>query len=86
MSGSKKSRYFLVTLASLSLYWDANGADRVSFPPHAFTIAEGYELKRVAAPPLVRRPIHMCFDTNGILYVTDSSGNTDSAPVQLKSP
>ena len=28
----------------------------------------------------------MCFDTSGILYVTDSSGNTESAPVQLKSP
>ena len=28
----------------------------------------------------------MCFDTDGVLYVTDSSGNTDKAPVQLKDP
>ena len=28
----------------------------------------------------------MCFDEQGVLYVTDSSGNTDKAPVQLKDP
>ncbi len=53
---------------------------------HQFTIPEGYVLERVAAPPLVQRPIHMCFDDSGVLYVTDSSGNTDPAPVQLKQP
>ena len=86
MSGNNGSRYLLVALASLCLDGNAYGADRVSFPPHTFTIPEGYELKRVAAPPLVQRPIHMGFDENGVLYVTDSSGNTDSAPVQLKDP
>ena len=62
------------------------GAESVTFPPHTFTIPEGYLLERVAAPPLVQRPIHMCFDENGVLYVTDSSGNTDMAPTQLKNP
>jgi len=61
-------------------------AKKVTFSPHAFTIPDGYTLKRVAAPPLVQRPIHMCFDENGVLYVTDSSGNTDKAPAQLKNP
>jgi len=28
----------------------------------------------------------MCFDDVGVLYVTDSSGNTDKAPTQLKDP
>lgn len=28
----------------------------------------------------------MCFDDQGVLYVTDSSGNTDKAPVQLEDP
>ena len=61
-------------------------AETVLLKPHKFTVAEGFELERVAGPPLVRRPIHMCFDTDGSLYVTDSSGNTDKAPVQLKDP
>jgi hypothetical protein len=54
--------------------------------PHKFTIPSGYKLKRVAEAPLVKRPIHMCFDKGGALYVTDSSGNTSKAPVQLKDP
>ena len=60
--------------------------EQVIFSPHTFTIPEGYDLERVAAPPLVQRPIHMSFDENGVLYVTDSSGNTDNAPAQLKNP
>ncbi|MDP6208397.1 MAG: hypothetical protein QGG01_08830, partial [Roseibacillus sp.] len=36
-------------------------AGEITFSPHTFTIPEGYTLKRVAAPPLVQRPIHMCF-------------------------
>ncbi len=62
------------------------GVEKVTFAPHTFTIPAGYALKRVAAPPLVERPIHMCFDDEGALYVTDSSGNTDKAPAQLKDP
>ena len=60
--------------------------DTITFLPHTFNIPEGYILKRVAAAPLVQRPIHMSFDQNGVLYVTDSSGNTDNAPTQLKNP
>lgn len=62
------------------------GAETVSLPPHTFTLPDGYELKRVAIPPLVERPVHMSFDESGVLYVTDSSGNTDKAPAQLKNP
>lgn len=64
----------------------AGGAETVTLAPHTFTIPNGYELTRVAAPPLVRRPIHMCFDLDGVLYVTDSSGDTRKAPVQLEDP
>jgi hypothetical protein len=60
--------------------------EKAKFPPHTFTLPDGYVLKRVAAPPLVKRPIHMYFDVDGSLYVTDSSGNTDKAPKQLKNP
>lgn len=76
----------LVALAAMCVCLNADGAETVELAPHTFTIAEGFELKRVAAPPLVQRPIHMCFDPQGVLYVTDSSGNTDKAPVQLKDP
>ena len=86
MPGTNTRCYFVIFLATLCLNWNAEGADRVSIPPHTFTVPEGYELKRVAASPLVRRPIHMCFDVQGVLYVTDSSGNTDRAPLQLKDP
>ena len=64
----------------------ASESHQVKLAPHTFTIPEGYEIVRVAAPPLVQRPIHMGFDDEGVLYVTDSSGNTDKAPVQLKDP
>ena len=62
------------------------GTETVTLAHHTFTIPDGYTLERVAAPPLVQRPIHMGFDEKGVLYVTDSSGNSDPAPVQLKDP
>ena len=60
--------------------------EKVSLPPHTFSLPKGFTLKPVAAPPLVQRPIHMYFDEGGALYVTDSSGNSAKAPVQLKNP
>ncbi|MBC8349800.1 MAG: HEAT repeat domain-containing protein, partial [Verrucomicrobia bacterium] len=63
-----------------------HGVEKVKFSPHTFTLPDGFALKQVAAPPLVKRPIHMYFDLDGSLYVTDSSGNTDPAPKQLKNP
>jgi|GEM_PF-308344 len=61
-------------------------AGEIEIAPHTFTVPDGYELKQVAAPPLVLRPIHMIFDDQGVLYVTDSSGNTANAPSQFKDP
>lgn len=60
--------------------------EQAKFSPHTFTLPDDYALKRVAAPSLVQRPIHMYFDIDGSLYVTDSSGNTDKAPKQLRNP
>ncbi len=76
----------LVVLIVSCVCLTADGAEFVTLAPHTFAIPDGYELKRVAAPPLVQRPIHMSFDVDGVLYVTDSSGNTDKAPVQLNDP
>ncbi|HIK93987.1 MAG TPA: hypothetical protein EYG03_18735 [Planctomycetes bacterium] len=78
--------YVLVVLAIFCVQRETEGAETVSLAPHTFTIPDGYELKQIAAPPLVQRPIHMCFDDQGVLYVTDSSGNTKKAPAQLKDP
>ena len=64
----------------------AVGAEKVTLGPHTFSLPVGYTLKAVATAPLVERPIHMCFDEEGALYVTDSSGNSDKAPVQIKDP
>ena len=76
----------LIAVAILCFHSEADASETVSIGPHAFTIPDGYELKQVAAPPLVKRPIHMCFDVDGVLYVTDSSGDSRKAPVQLKDP
>ena len=75
-----------ISLAVCCVCSTAEGAETVELEPHTFTIPDGYELKRVAAPPLVQRPMHVYFDDSGVLYVTDSSGDTRKAPVQLKEP
>ncbi|MGK0188440.1 MAG: hypothetical protein ACI9R3_004251, partial [Verrucomicrobiales bacterium] len=83
------SRFLLLTcllLQAFPLCPHGFGAETITLAPDTFTIPDGYVLKRVAAAPLVQRPIHMGFDEDGVLYVTDSSGNTDKATVQLKDP
>ena len=85
----RSSLLLLLTCLVLQVYplcLQGRAAEKITIQPHTFTIPEGYTLKRVAAPPLVQRPIHMGFDEHGVLDVTDSSGNTDKAPVQLKDP
>ena len=61
-------------------------AQSITISPHTFTLPDGYQITQVAAPPLVKRPIHMGFDVEGVLFVTDSSGNSSPAPAQLKNP
>ena len=76
----------LVKSCLFALLVSVHGVETVKFSPHTFTLPDGYALKQVAAPPLVKRPIHMYFDVDGSLYVTDSSGNTDKAPKQRNNP
>lgn len=54
--------------------------------PHTFTVPEGFTVERVAAAPLVDRPINMAFDEAGALYVTDSSGSNEKVDLQVKNP
>jgi putative membrane-bound dehydrogenase-like protein len=58
-----------------------------SNPPaeHGFTLADGFEIERIAGPPLVDRPIVADFDEGGRLYVADSSGSNDKVDAQLAS-
>ena len=47
------------------------------------TVPPGFEVERVAGPPLVDRPIVADFDDEGRLYVADSSGSNDKVEKQL---
>ena len=55
----------------------ATSADQV------LTVPAGFEVERVAGPPLVNRPIVADFDDEGRLYVADSSGSNDKVEKQL---
>src|SRR5205809_1070446 len=47
-------------------------------------VPDGFEVERVAGPPLVDRPIVADFDELGRLYVADSSGSNDKVEIQLQ--
>jgi putative membrane-bound dehydrogenase-like protein len=50
---------------------------------HGLSVPPGFEVERVAGPPLVNRPIVADFDEEGRLYVADSSGSNDKVEQQL---
>ena len=52
-------------------------------PQPKFTVPAGFEVVRVAGPPLVDRPIVADFDEQGRLYVADASGTNDKVEKQL---
>ena len=47
------------------------------FGAQTITVPDGFEVQRVAGPPLVDRPIMADFDEQGRLYVADSAGVND---------
>jgi putative membrane-bound dehydrogenase-like protein len=57
---------------------------RFKSPPPIVSVAEGFEVERIAGPPLVERPIVADFDEQGRLYVADSSGSNDKVQKQLE--
>ena len=54
-----------------------------AIPDQVLTVPDGFEVERVAGPPLVDRPIVADFDEQGRLYVADSSGSNDKVEKQL---
>ncbi|MCW5552608.1 MAG: HEAT repeat domain-containing protein [Verrucomicrobiae bacterium] len=80
----------LTLLCQLGLtgFWAAltvNGAE-FKFPTQTFTVPNGFEVRLVAAPELVPRPVSAAFDDAGRLYVTDSSGSNEKPELQLANP
>ena len=63
---------------------------RSTFVGFGFVVAEENHRRERSqertAPGLVERPMHMYFDEEGALYVTDSSGDSRPAPLQLAEP
>ncbi len=49
----------------------------------SLTVLDGFEVVRVAGPPLVERPIVADFDEDGRLYVAESSGSNAKVEQQL---
>ena len=67
-------------LASFAFSY-ARGKSTLADP--VLTVPAGFEVERVAGPPLVNRPIVADFDEEGRLYVADSSGSNDKVEKQL---
>ncbi|MDB4367757.1 HEAT repeat domain-containing protein [Akkermansiaceae bacterium] len=76
----------LVVVCVIYMALPSEGSESVKIASHEFTLPDGYAVELAVPSSLVPRPIHMAFDNEGVLYVTDSSGNTDKAPVQLADP
>jgi putative membrane-bound dehydrogenase-like protein len=71
----------VVAILSTAALWPAAQSNAPA--EHGFTLPDGFEVERVAGPPLVDRPIVADFDEAGRLYVADSSGSNDKVEAQL---
>ncbi len=74
--------FVAVILASLAIPHSREQAAG-AIADQVLTVPEGFEVERVAGPPLVDRPIVADFDEEGRLYVADSSGSNDKVEQQL---
>jgi putative membrane-bound dehydrogenase-like protein len=75
-------RLILCCLVATCLAQGARAAE-VKIDGKTFTLPDGFTIEKVAASPLVDRPIEADFDEQGRLYVTDSSGSGDKLEKQL---
>lgn len=53
---------------------------------HVFTVPDGFTVNLVAPSSMVPRPVSGSFDSEGVLYVTDSSGSNLPPSEQIKNP
>jgi putative membrane-bound dehydrogenase-like protein len=75
--------YLRVAIVACTLLL-AVAVPRASLPQGSLTVPAGFEIRLVAGPPMVNRPIAADFDEQGRLYVTDSSGSNDKVEKQLE--
>ena len=54
------------------------------FATQTLSVPAGFTVELVAGSPAVDRPISVAFDEQGRLYVTDSSGLSERAPIQFE--
>jgi putative membrane-bound dehydrogenase-like protein len=73
----------LTAAVSFLLLATSGPAAEFKFGDKTFTVPDGYTVERIAAAPLVDRPIAVAFDEQGRMYATDSAGMTDKADKQL---
>lgn len=59
-------------------------AVEIKIDKRTFTLPDGFTIEKVAASPLVDRPITGSMDEQGRLYVADSSGSNDKVEIQLE--
>lgn len=78
-TGEAFGAFLLVVLAATA----STQAGEFTIGSHTFTLPDGFEIERVAGPPVVNRPICADFDEQGRLYVADSSGSNDNVQKQL---
>jgi putative membrane-bound dehydrogenase-like protein len=72
---------FAAAILAFLVFPRARGQSAI--PDQVLTVPPGFEVERVAGPPLVNRPIVADFDEEGRLYVADSSGSNDKVEIQL---
>jgi len=82
MRSRKVYALIAVGLASCLSWWLITKRQQPS-SSQKLRVADGFEVERVAGPPLVDRPIVADFDEQGRLYVADSSGSNDKVEKQL---
>ena len=77
---------WLIILPIILFASPATGTEKnqITIEGKRFHIPAGMELELVAGPPLVDRPLHIAFDGQGRLYVTDSSGSNEKVQIQLE--
>jgi putative membrane-bound dehydrogenase-like protein len=76
-------RFSLSLVAALAVSAPLAFAAEFKFGDATITVPDGYTVERIAAAPLVDRPISAAFDEQGRMYVTDSAGMTEKAEKQL---
>jgi hypothetical protein len=76
-------RLSLSLVAAFALVAPLAFAAEFKFGDATITVPDGYTVERIAAAPLVDRPISAAFDEQGRMYATDSAGMTEKAEKQL---